>query len=64
LCGLQTVSGAPDLLEIAAAQGGEILIPFVAEYLQEVDLEARRIRLRLPDGLLELNAPDRLPERS
>lgn len=64
LRGLQTVSGAPDLLEIATAQGGEILIPFAAEYLQEIDLEARRIRLRLPDGLLELNAPEHLPERS
>jgi 16S rRNA processing protein RimM len=35
----------------------ELLIPFVAEYVVRVDLENRRLEMRLPEGLLEINAP-------
>jgi 16S rRNA processing protein RimM len=37
--------------------GEEILIPFVKEYLVRVDAEHRRLEMRLPPGLLEINAP-------
>ncbi len=35
----------------------EAFIPFVREYLVRIDLPARRIEMRLPEGLLEINAP-------
>jgi 16S rRNA processing protein RimM len=43
-----------DLLAIASAQG-EILIPFIAEFVPEVDIENRRIVVVPPAGLLELH---------
>ena len=35
----------------------EALIPFVREHLVRIDLENRRVEMRLPQGLLEINAP-------
>jgi len=35
----------------------EALIPLVREYLVLMDPEHRRVEMRLPDGLLEINAP-------
>jgi 16S rRNA processing protein RimM len=35
----------------------ELLIPFAKSYLEKIDLEARRIEMRLPAGLLDINAP-------
>ena len=35
----------------------ELLIPFVRDFLVRVDAENRRLEMRLPQGLLEINAP-------
>ena len=35
-------------------EGGEVMIPMVAEFCVNVDLPARRITVQLPDGLLEV----------
>jgi len=35
----------------------EALIPLVREYLVRMDVTARRIEMRLPEGLLDINAP-------
>lgn len=35
----------------------EALLPFVREHLVRIDLEDRRVEMRLPEGLLEINAP-------
>jgi 16S rRNA processing protein RimM len=32
-------------------------IPFAEAYLEKVDLERKQVRMRLPEGLLEVNAP-------
>ena len=32
-------------------------IPFAEAYLQSVDIERKQVRMNLPDGLLEVNAP-------
>jgi len=32
-------------------------IPFAEAYLEKLDLEHRQIRMKLPEGLLEVNAP-------
>ena len=43
----------------AGARGGddEVLIPFARDYLRSVDLEAKRVEMALPEGLVELNRP-------
>jgi len=45
------------LLMVQAASGGEILVPFARAYLAEIDLDGKRIEMRLPEGLLDINAP-------
>jgi len=45
-------------------KGGEVLIPFVKNYLVSIDLAAKRIEMRLPEGLLDINAPITDEERS
>ena len=32
-------------------------MPFAEAYLEGVDLEQRQVRMNLPEGLLEINAP-------
>jgi 16S rRNA processing protein RimM len=53
-----------DLLVVTTAAGGEILIPFAKAYLVQVDTAAQRVTLRLPAGLLEINAPPTTEERA
>jgi 16S rRNA processing protein RimM len=36
---------------------GELEIPYAQEFLIGIDLDQKRIDMRLPDGLLEVNAP-------
>jgi 16S rRNA processing protein RimM len=45
------------LLVVKPARGGEVLIPFAKTYLANIDLASRRIEMRLPAGLLDINAP-------
>jgi 16S rRNA processing protein RimM len=46
--------GGPTLLQVRAVDGREILIPFARAICQEIDVAAKVIRVRLPEGLLEL----------
>jgi ribosomal 30S subunit maturation factor RimM len=41
------------LLEFRTGTGVIASLPFVDEFVEEVDREGRFIRVRLPDGLLE-----------
>jgi 16S rRNA processing protein RimM len=54
-------SSSTDLLIVRPDRGrpaeGEVMIPFVREYLVRVDLAGRRVEMRLPPGLLDINAP-------
>ncbi len=47
-------SGAP-LLAVEVAGGEEVLIPLAADICRRVDVDAKRIEVALPDGLLDLN---------
>lgn len=47
--------GAHELL-LVRTPGGEAMLPFVDEYVREVDLAARRIVCEPPEGLFELYA--------
>ena len=46
--------GGPPLLRVEAADGREILVPFVRSICKEIDVAAKTIRVALPEGLLEL----------
>jgi 16S rRNA processing protein RimM len=35
----------------------EYLVPFASAYLESVDIERKRLNMKLPDGMLELDAP-------
>jgi 16S rRNA processing protein RimM len=45
--------GGPPLMEVRG-DGRDVLIPFVKGIYRKVDLEARRITVEIPDGLLDL----------
>jgi 16S rRNA processing protein RimM len=49
--------GAAPLLVVRNPQGQEFLVPYAEEFLQSVDLACGRIQVKLPEGLLELQAP-------
>jgi 16S rRNA processing protein RimM len=47
-----------DLLAVRRDGGREVLVPFVAELVPEIDPDAGRLVVDLPPGLLELDEPD------
>ena len=47
--------GAAAAMLVVDGSRGEVLVPFVQEMCVGIDVEARLIRVRLPEGLLELN---------
>jgi len=50
--------GGPMLLDVKPDAGGEgVLVPFARAICVEIDIEAKRIVVDLPDGLKELNRP-------
>lgn len=50
-------AGPVAMLVVKAISGSEseILIPFAKDYLRRVDIEAKRVEMALPEGLVELN---------
>jgi 16S rRNA processing protein RimM len=52
---VQFGSGEAPLLAVKGEK--EFLIPFAAEFLENLDLESKRVVMKLPEGLLELDAP-------
>lgn len=46
---------AQNLLEVTAPSGHVFHIPFVAQLVKHVDLEARTVEVNLPEGLIDLN---------
>lgn len=45
------------LLEVRTPGNGEVFIPFAKAYLVSMDVAGKRIEMRLPAGLLDINAP-------
>ena len=54
--------GALDMLVLKSGEE-ELLIPFAKAYLVALNLEARVLRMRLPEGLTSINAPMNEEER-
>jgi 16S rRNA processing protein RimM len=51
------------LLEVKTPMGEEALVPFARAYLVTMDIAGKRIEMRLPEGLLDINAPMTYEER-
>ena len=51
----------PVALLVVHGDGGrdEILVPFAKAYLQGIDLEGKRVRMALPEGLVEVQISDK-----
>jgi 16S rRNA processing protein RimM len=58
---VQFGSGEAPLLVVQGEK--EYLIPFAAAYLEKIDLERKQVSMKLPAGLLELDAPLKRKER-
>ena len=52
-------TAGPVALLVIEGPSGEILVPFAKSYLRKIDLAAKRIEMALPEGLINLNAPDK-----
>jgi 16S rRNA processing protein RimM len=50
-------AGEAPLLVVSSGAKLPYQIPFAEAYLEKLDLERREVRMKLPDGLLEVNAP-------
>ncbi len=53
---VQFGAGEAPLL-LVQSEAGEHLIPFVAEYVQRLDVSGKRLDMSLPPGMLELDSP-------
>ena len=54
---VQFGAGEAPLLVITNEAGEKFEVPFAEAYLEGVDLEQHQVRMNLPEGLLEINAP-------
>jgi 16S rRNA processing protein RimM len=50
-------AGEAPLLIVADATGRKFEVPFAEAFLESVDVGAKQVRMSLPEGLLEINAP-------
>jgi len=58
---VQFSGGEAPLLVIEGER--ELLVPFAAAYIEKIDLERRQVSMKLPEGMLELDAPLNREER-
>jgi 16S rRNA processing protein RimM len=54
---VQFGSGEAPLLIVKNGSNKEYMIPFAAEFLEELDIPHQRVAMKLPVGMLELDAP-------
>lgn len=54
---VQFGTGEAPLLIVAGAGSKKYDVPFAEAYLESVDLRQRQVRMTLPEGMLEINAP-------
>jgi 16S rRNA processing protein RimM len=53
--GARRIDDVAPLLAVASVDRDEILIPYAKAFLVSVDTEAKRIEMKLPEGLVEIN---------
>lgn len=61
---VQSGAGEAPLLIVADAGGKKYDVPFAEAYLEGVDLALRQVRMRLPEGMLDVNAPLTVEEKA
>ena len=49
-------AGPVAILVVRGQSSEEILVPFAKDFLRRVDVEAKRVEMALPEGLVGLNA--------
>jgi 16S rRNA processing protein RimM len=54
---VQFGAGEAPLLIVRDAKGRLVEVPFAEAYLESVAVEHKQVRMKLPEGLLEVNAP-------
>ena len=54
---VQFGAGEAPLLIVAGNAGKKFDVPFAEAYLEHVDAAQRQVRMNLPEGMLEINAP-------
>jgi 16S rRNA processing protein RimM len=54
---VQFGAGEAPLLIIRDVAARRLEVPFAEAYLESVDVERKQVRMKLPEGLLEVNAP-------
>ena len=54
---VQFGAGEAPLLIVANSAGRKFDVPFAEAYLERVDTAQRQVRMNLPEGMLEINAP-------
>ena len=50
-------AGEAPLLVVAGVNGKKYDVPFAEAYVEGVDLGGKQLRMKLPEGMLEINAP-------
>ena len=54
---IQFGAGEAPLLMVRDAAAKLVEVPFAEAYIESIDIGQRQVRMKLPDGLLEVNAP-------
>jgi 16S rRNA processing protein RimM len=54
---VQFGAGEAPLLIVAAGSGERFDVPFAEAYLESVSVALRQVRMNLPEGMLQINAP-------
>jgi len=54
---VQFGAGEAPLLIVAGAGGEKRDVPFAEAYVESIDLPMRQVRMKVPEGMLEINAP-------
>jgi 16S rRNA processing protein RimM len=54
---VQFGAGEAPLFIVRDAKGRLLEVPFAEAYLESVDVEHKQVRMKLPEGLLDVNAP-------
>jgi 16S rRNA processing protein RimM len=60
---VQFGAGEAPLLIVASGTGKKFDVPFAEAYLEGVDIARRQVRMNLPEGMLEINAPVTVEEK-
>ena len=54
---VQFGAGEAPLLIVGAKTGKKLDVPFAEAYLESVDITRKQVRMNLPEGMLDINAP-------